>query len=443
MSVTNITFSKIGSPVVPTLLASVGALFWTATVTATATASQALRYDREYPVIEYSQRAPNDAVSRLGERIASGEVRLPFDAGRGYLEGVLRELGIPISSQILVYTKTSFQKGLISPETPRAIYFGDDAYVAWVQDGPNLELSAVDPVLGATFYTLDQEPPETEGAAYFDRQTHLCLRCHDSYSLTGGGVPRHIMGSGPATASGRLASHEGWYLTTPETPIERRWGGWYVTGSLAAVGHLGNRVVDPSDLEAAFAPAASSLANLSEKFDAEPYLTPYSDVVALLVFEHQVHVQNVLTRVGWDSRMYLASEGELERSDDRLDEIVEPLSRALLLLDEAPLPGPVESTSGFAEDFAKAGPRNGQGRSLRELDLEDRVFRYPVSYLVYSEAFDSLPSAVKERVYARIYGALIGDIDTPSLDVIESERNTAHEILTETKPDYARWVAAQ
>ncbi|HEY7698812.1 MAG TPA: hypothetical protein VIE88_10380 [Vicinamibacteria bacterium] len=375
-----------------------------------------LRYDTEYPAIRYSSTVPSDRVSRLLRRIEAGEVRPSFDPERGYLDSLLRELDVPASSQILVFTKTSLQKGRISPETPRAIYFADDVYVAWVQGGPVLEISSVDPNLGAVFYTLEQTEGDRPG---LERQTYVCLQCHDSFSLTGGGVPRHIMGSGIPDASGRLASHEGWSLTTDETPLEERWGGWYVTGTHPGERHMGNVFVKGD--AAVDCGEGANVTSLEKLVDTRPYLGKHSDIVALLVIEHQVHVQNLITRVNWDTRTALHRAGSLPSGE--IERLAEPLVRALLLLDEAPLHGPLTGTSGFAAEFARRGPRDSKGRSLRDLDLERRLFRHPVSYLIYSESFDALPQPTKAYVYRRIRE--------------DEDRKAAAEILDATKPDFA------
>jgi hypothetical protein len=384
-----------------------------------------LRYDREYPAIRYSSTAPTDRVADLERKIESGDVRLSFDPATGYLASLLRALGLPVASQILVFTKTSFQKGRISPRSPRAIYFTDDAYLAWVQGGSSIEISAVDPKLGAVFYTLAQEeakPPR------FERQTFVCLQCHDSYSLTGGGVPRHIMGSGIPDATGRLASHEGWSLTTDETPIEKRWGGWYVTGASGNERHMGNVFVrDGSELAALDFSKTADVTDLGKLFDTKPYLGRGSDIVALLVIEHQVHVQNLITRVHWDTLEALS------RDDDerRVEAIAEPLVQAMTFAHEAELKGPISGTSGFAEEFAARGPRDARGRSLREFDLETRLFRYPLSYLIYSEAFEALPMKTRSYVLRRIREVL-GDRKSGS-----DAGRAALEILDATRPEPA------
>jgi sugar lactone lactonase YvrE len=373
-----------------------------------------IRYDREYPAIGYSSAVPSDPVARLRRKIEAGDERLSFDPERGYLASLLEALRIPLSSQVLVFTRTSLQKGRISPRAPRAIYFGDDTYVAWVPGGPSIEISSVDPILGAVFYTLGQEERERPA---IERETVLCLQCHDSHSLTGGGVPRHIMGSGIPDASGRLAFHEGWSLTTDETPLERRWGGWYVTGTHGSQRHMGNAFLEGGATTVDFA-AGANVTALDKLIDTGPYLGKHSDIVALLVLEHQVHVQNLITRVHWDTR---------SSPSPPIERLADPLARALLFLDQAPIESPIGGTSGFAADFVRRGPRDSKGRSLRDLDLERRLFRYPVSYLVYSESFDALPRPAREYLYRRIREALVSSEDGKA----------AIEILQATKLDFA------
>ena len=324
-----------------------------------------LRYDTEYPTIQYSTSVPTDPVARLQQKIDAGEVELSFDGERGYLASMLRELDVHVDSQTLVFSRTSFQKGLISPRTPRAIYFKDDVYVAWVQGGGALEISAVDPKLGAVFYTLEQKQ---SARPTLERQTFLCLRCHDSYSLTGGGVPRHIMGSGLPDRNGRPVYHEGWFITTDQSPIESRWGGWYVTGTHGNQVHMGNLTAqDGEDAAQLDLSAGANVTELGELIDTGPYLGKNSDIVALMVMEHQVHVQNVITRVNYDTRTALhnaevndAEPGRAAAAKE-IEGLVEPLVRAMLLVGEAPLSGPSRAQPTLQPSSSVGGRRTVAG----------------------------------------------------------------------------------
>src|SRR5687767_1703536 len=99
----------------------------------------------EQEPIRYSKTQPENCVSRLFERINAGEVKLAYEGHFGYLRSLLAELEVPVSSQMLVFSKTSLQRHRISARTPRALYFGDDVYVGFCQQGDVLEISAVDP----------------------------------------------------------------------------------------------------------------------------------------------------------------------------------------------------------------------------------------------------------------------------------------------------------
>src|SRR5262245_4686121 len=131
----------------------------------------------EQEPIRYSRSQPGNRVSRLLDQIVAGEKSLPHEEGLGYLRALLRELEVPVSSQTLVYSKTSLQRQRISPRMPRALYFSDDVYVGFCQGGEVLEVSAVDPQLGTVFYTLEQE---IAVRPQIQRQTDNCLICHGS-----------------------------------------------------------------------------------------------------------------------------------------------------------------------------------------------------------------------------------------------------------------------
>jgi hypothetical protein len=396
-----------------------------------------LRYDTEYPSIGYATTAPTGVIADLETQLQRRERTLTFVAGRGYLDSLLAALEIGVESQVLVFSKTSLQVEGISAASPRAIYFNDDTYVGWVPGGEGLEIATLDADLGPVFYTLAQE---AAAAPTFERKLGECLRCHDSYSLTGGGVPRFITGSGYTDVDGNIVAHEGWILTSDQTPLRSRWGGWYVSGQHGAQVHLGNIAVrDVAELQRLDELRKGNLDDLDSLLDTTAYPSNRSDIVALLVLEHQVRVQNAITRASWDARTALdagaASASDVETS---IAAIAEPLVEALFLVDEAELTDEISGASGFAEAFVQRGPRDAQGRTLRELDLKTRLFKYPLSYAIYSRAFDALPGAIKERVYARIGEILSGaDTSEPYSRLAAGDRAALLEILTATKPDFA------
>ena len=356
-------------------------------------------------------------------------------------------LKINKESQVLVFSDTSLNTSLIRANNPRAIYFNDDTYVAWVPGADKFEISTMDPNLGPIFYTLESN----NVAMGFTRHAGQCLRCHDSYTLTGGGVPRFIIGSGYTNFTGALVSHEGWILTTQETPLKSRWGGWYVTGEHGSQVHLGNIVVrNPEELQNLEALRIRNLNTVTDFINSENYLSAYSDIDSLMVLEHQVHIQNLITRVNYDVRKTLfefASNNmgtDIETSDLKLAQIsniIEPFVKSILMVNEAELHAPIVGNSGFRTKFENQGPFDSKSRTLRELDLKTRLFRYPLSYLIYSEAFDALPDIAREYVYHRLDIILSGKARTKIFSQIgESERTAVKEILIETKPEFLKYL---
>ncbi len=399
-------------------------------------------YDRE--PINYSTTPPHDAVSRLQAKIDSGEVTLSHDERMGYLVDVLKCLDVSTDTQALVFSKTSFQRKRISPANARAVYFGDEAYVGFVPGGDVVEITAVDPEQGAMFYSLSQQPAEKP---LFQRQTDACLVCHVSRSTSD--VPGHVVRSVFPDLKGEPHFSAGTYSTTHESPFQKRWGGWYVTGTHGNQRHMGNACFRTKDEALADDGAkGANVTDLSEKLDVSRYPTPHSDLVALMVMEHQAHMHNVLAWANYEGRSALWYNQMLNQSfenpaDDmsestqrRLNAAAEKVVEALLFAKEPALAEPVRGTADFAARFAAQGVRDGRGRSLRQLDLTTRLMKHPCSYLIYSPAFDSLPTAVKDRVYRRLYDVLHNPLPPQEFAALTaSDRQAVLEILRETKPN--------
>jgi hypothetical protein len=385
-----------------------------------------LRYETEYPSIPYTTGRRTDRVAALIAKIERGEAELAYDGERGYLESLLAELAIDASSQTLVYSQTSLQGSRIGPKTPRAIYFNDDVYVGYVQDAP-IEIASLDPNLGPVFYLLEQSAPKPKFAVELGR----CLSCHDSYSLTGGGVPRFIVGSGYTGTTGMLVSHEGWILVSDRTPLKNRWGGWYVTGRHGSQVHLGNMIIKTLyDFDKLDELRVGNRDTLDGLVDTKPYLTNKSDIVALLVLQHQADVQNLITRLSYDART------SSEKREEPLEETVERLLRTMLFVDAVEYTEPISGDPKFADQFLSRAMRDSQGRSLRDFDLTRRLFRYPLSYVIQSPAFDALPSDAKAMFYARLNEVLTSaDTSDSFAHLSAADRLNVLEILRDTKPN--------
>ena len=393
-----------------------------------------LPYERDYPVMNYYEAGASGPVSELLQSINAGETTLEYDPQQGYLPALLELLDIDPSSQLLVFSKTARKGRFISPQTPRALYFNDEVYVGFVPDTPGLELAVMDPALGPVFFELDRQ--RGEGALEVSRQNSVCLRCHDSLTNSGGGTPRFMMSSVLVNELGEIASHEVSIITNNSTPLESRWGGWYVTGFHGEQANLGNFTYQAGQsLADAELLSNGNRADLSDLLDTGNYLTPYSDIVALLVMQHQIEVQNVMTRVNWNYQQRLAENAQLQ--DGELEELARPLLDALLMANEAELGDSIEGVSGYSDYFQSLGPEDEQGRSLRDLDLQERVFTYPLSYLIYSDAFQSLPQALLRHLKTALHDILSGAQDHPDYPYLDARlRNEILAIVAQTSPGF-------
>jgi hypothetical protein len=386
---------------------------------------------RDHPAIQYSAGPPRDAIITLNESIRKGSVSLAFEAmPRGYLASVLRALDIPISSQTLVFSENSLQRSHISQKTPRAIYFNDTVAVAWAKGAETIEVTALDPSQGVHFYSI---PQTRQAKPQFIHRNKDCLQCHLLPQTHG--VPGVLTMSVLPLSDNKNDYAQGWEADH-RTPYEDRWGGWYVTGAQVPVKHLGNVPVLHVPKSYVRADVAPKLPTAVGAFETAPYLTPHSDVVALMVLNHQTRMTNLLTRLGWQWR--IASHDFPTRSSippqvrDTANELVD----YMLFVDEAPLPSPVRGSSSFSTDFPAKGPRDSKGRSLRDLDLSRRLLRYPCSYMIYTEAFDALPPPVKAVVYDRMSRILSGVEKGPEYSKLSpADRRAIIEILQETKKD--------
>jgi hypothetical protein len=355
----------------------------------------------DHPSIHYAAGPFNNPVARLQSRLETGRTHLDFADQGGYLPSLLRQLAVNVDSQALVFSKTSFQSQKISPRNPRAIYFADDVAVGYVRDGDVLELAALDSQQGIVFYTL---PTSKTDRPQFTRRQE-CLKCHQGPATIG--VPGIFVGSVYPGPTG-LPDRSGAIITDHRTAFADRWGGWYVNALRGERPDRANSVApDPEEPQ-----KLEPLPSLFKTFNSAAYLSPVSDIVALMTFEHQTQMTNLITRLAWQSRTGAA--------EPPIDALVD----YMLFTNEAPLKEPIQGVSTFTESFPKRGPRDRQGRSLRDFDLQTRLFRYPLSYMIYSPSFDALPDRIRARIYQRIS---------------KSASRAAIEILADTKPDFLKY----
>jgi len=401
--------------------------------------------DYELPPIEYSASEASNRITRLTAKLNA--TRPPVTEGR-FLRWLLQETQVPVDSQVLVFSKTSLQRDLIFPRQPRSLYFNDDLYIGWVPGGL-MEVTVTDPKLGMVFYALDSR--DTQAPLRFQRDGD-CLSCH------GGSMTRNWPGlmirSVYPDGRGEPITSAGSTLVTHDTPIEQRWGGWYVTGQHGSARHLGNVTARDGGRDAILdREAGANLTSLEKFFPTATYLRPDSDIVALMVLEHQVFMHNRLCEGALRVRKWSHYQRQLQKEmgEPILDHPVGTALRvlthetdrivdALPFSDEIQLPeSGIQGAGDFEKAFAKNRRPDGSGRSLKDFDLRTRLFAFRCSYMIYSEAFDSLPTDLKTSVLRKLDGILTAPEPPPKFAHLPAaERTTIREILFATLPAYPR-----
>jgi hypothetical protein len=398
------------------------------------------------PAIGYRTTAADNPIEVLREKLAKDELKLAFDPEYGYLLSVLKALDIPTSSQVLVFTKTSFQAPLIAPRLPRAIYHADDLSIGIVRLGEVLEITVQDRNLGTVFYSLDQL---RSSRPQFVRRGSECLQCHQGPATAG--VPGLLVSSVFPERNGHPIFDAGFFVTDHRSKLDKRWGGWYVSGTTGPQVHMGNLVVqDRADVASVDLRDGANKTDLREFLDIGAYAAPTSDVVSLMVLEHKTRMFNLITRVGYETRFaFSAANADWRAPEASLDQLsvdnrqhvdiaIEELVGYMLYTDEVALESPIEGSPAYARDFQQRGPRDKKGRSLRDLDMQTRMFRYPLSFLIYSSAFDGIPAPAKQRIYERLAEVLSGQDQSERFACLSPEdRTNIREILLDTKPDFA------
>ncbi|MFM7816853.1 MAG: hypothetical protein ACKPGI_07780 [Verrucomicrobiota bacterium] len=380
--------------------------------------------------IQYGKTVATGPIQKLQERLEAGQATLEWDERFGYLRSILGALKVPEASQMLVFSKTSFQRDHISPANPRAIYFNEDVYVGYVPGSPVLEFSMADPKLGGVFYTVDNR--RTNRVRFV--RTDNCLECHAGAKTMG--VPGHLIRSFATDENGVQDLLSGGEVITHRTPLAERWGGWFVTGQHGSQTHRGNLVGSGDHArqlkEPNFVGNKTTLTDIPSPFDVGRYPNGTSDIVALMVMEHQAHLHNFLTRLQYEATIQLKAYGHCNYIKSPLEAFL----RYLLFTEETPLTAPVSGSPELLGAFQNEGVRDSKGRSLREFDLKQRMFRYPCSYLIHSEAFRALPVELKSRIYHRLWAILTCEDESPEwASLSRADRRAVLEILTETIPD--------
>ena len=388
--------------------------------------------------VHYTQTEAHTPLTRIFQRIESGQSTLQAESDREILAEILTALEVPVASQLLVFSKTSAQNARIGPLTPRALYFSQNAYLSWVQNG-DIEAVTFDPKLGAIFHTIDLNRRK-KGQAPKLRRERSCLSCHASAATND--APGLLVRSIYPDAIGRSIFDWRSFHTTHQSAIVDRWGGWYVTGQAGAAEHLGNKVFTLNRTRQSLT-HSRAIDDLAPFIETAPYLGGgKSDVVALLIFEHQVTVHNLILSAHLASQRLLFQHQGTEPTDlpdpvrHELNHHRDQIVSALLFENEYELTNEqFKGSESFQKAFMKAARTTKEGHSLRDLLLHERLFKYRCSFLIYSDPFTHLHPVLKNEVLIKLQDILIHPTQNPDFGYLtQPERQHILEILTETLP---------
>ncbi len=240
------------------------------------------------------------------------------------------------------------------------------------------------------------------------------------------GIPGFVLRSLDTDAAGEIIPTTDTERISHCTPFAERWGGWFVSNAPAEWPHRGN-----APGEKAGTPESAN-ARIKSLSTSGQYPAEGSDTLALLVHDHQTHMHNYITRLHMEGLERISEYGHVRY----LDIQIRAFLRYLLFTEEVKFPAKLEGSQPFREAFQKNAKRDSKGRSLKDFDLNTRLFRYPCSFLIDSEAFRKLPKQVRDAVLNRLHNILTGKDPHPDFqNVHPDDAKAVLEILRETAPD--------
>lgn len=401
----------------------------------------------------YQSIEGRDAMSRLVARARAGEYDFGSESGLPLLRKLLADLNVPETSQVLVFSKTSLQKDLISPENPRALYFNEDTHVAWMPGG-KVEIITFDPDAGGMFFI--EEPVKEAPDRIAFTSPGGCFGCHAGAATNF--LPGPLARSSYTSEDGRrLGAVRGHNRISHAVPFKDRWGGYFVTGAPDSSGHLGNgfavRESGQVNVRKGGSPTGGNqaLTSLAAFFDGKKYPRPDANVLPLLLFDHQIEAHNLIMEALYRARHAAYEAGKnggeiLQSTREGTDRAFDRLVRYLLFADEVPLSGDRFVVSeDFKRDFLKNRKTGSNGLSLKDLDLKSRLFSHRLSYMIYARSFEEAPPLLKDGVYDRLWKVLSPETPPAGYDYFEAgERERILSILRSTKNDLPpAWMAGQ
>ena len=422
-------------------------LFWSLLLSKVAPCLAQSFNDFDLPPHDYYNAKLNDPMTQLVEKVGQGKVDLGPEPGKDRVQRLLDALEVPVESQVLVFTKTSLQRRVVNPKNPRAIFFNEDSYVGWMPNG-RIEVASFDPKVGPVFF-YERPLDERDGPMF--TKPDSCIGCHagSAANFMPGLLGRSVF---PDPTGRNLKSITSADQSGHEVPFHDRWGGWYVTGQHGGLRHMGNAFAKRQDKKVTIEREQhANIKRLNDYINVDDQLTTGSDVLALMILDHQIGMHDRLIEAHYRVRHVLHEENLLDHEDTLLtDEANRVLAkeadrvlRYLLFHDEQPLAGDrrVSGHGAFEGTFLANRNIDRDGRSLKDLQLIDHMFKYRCSYMIYSKSFQGLPTILKGRIYRDLAENLISASPTKFYQQLEAEeRRAIFAILKATLPEFVTHI---
>ena len=384
--------------------------------------------DLDDPVHAYWTKPLHDPFTSFLKELKAGTVKLDRSSELAFVKSLLRALNISEHSQMLVFSTTSLQLRFISQRNPRAVFFNQSIYLGYIPGG-RIEIISLDPELGGIFYIFDI-PKENRPIA--PDRSDKCMHCHAKASI--GNVPGLVIKSVlPGQRGGSIDSFRR-AETGHQIPFSERYGGWHVTGKHSIKEHWGNKI------GTLFKGKISTTGNLpGQHFDLARYPAKTSDILAHLLAEHQAGFVDRVIECTYRARAYRKAGGNKLRPEHReiLKSQAAGLVRYILFADEAKIPPPgIGGDPSLKDDFLSAARYDRSGRSLRDFDLKDHIFKYRCSYMIHSPVFRGMPDWFRKEVYHQLKNALrSGPASRDFTYLTPAEKKAIAEILIATVED--------
>jgi hypothetical protein len=355
----------------------------------------------------YWEIQAQDPLQQFMTGVQAGKATVDGTSERTLLNSMLKGLGVPESSQMLVFSATSFQSGIVNPRSPRALYFNDLTSVGFIPGG-RLEVASFDPQGGMMFYIFDRP----RGGVPSYNRSRSCMNCHTDKMSSG--RPGHVINSVGVWWDGSTQETYRYDDIGHQVPLEKRFGGWHLTGIFQMPRTHANLVgnLTPTGFK-------GTKNEPGEHSDLSRYPRGTSDLLVQLVHEHQC---------GFTNRVIAAIYAHRENPADTaaVKKAAAELAAYALFKDEAAPPRGLAGEPDFVRDFQALAP----GSLLRQFDLQTRLFKYRASYMLETPVWQALPQPIRQEAEAMLLAAVAEKPSPAGQHLSADERKVLRPLLT-------------